>query len=884
MGIKDLWIVKTPKRVAESVGRRVKKTYDDTQDLIETVDQVGDLLEEGQDLVKKGEAIVDTIKKGVEGGAVGVLDKLAEEPPPPEQKKPNVDTSKFIDQYYLIENLGKLHQFNVGRFNPQGYKNFTCLNAMQTEIENEIKANPGQLGMLDIAPVHQAYLVPKIRIFKRICGSDGKSSMIEYPFKANYDQESLEAILGRNQNSGAGVGIQDFQVDYHTSGKTMAGLGRQLSVDLSLYAQNAGEFFNEDVVEGQPISFTDFINRRVYATTEFRVVVGWANPRKYPPGLFSDSLKEAIKRQRVVFECNVINHTVNIDQDGQISVNLTMNGMVESVMGFKSAKVFSELPLELAIEERDVETAKTDRKAATEGAKGQLTALKSDLASLDLDLAKKSLSEAERAELKRARKDIAGQVEEIETGEKQVNKEAEELEKEFTEKEKEELTRKLASILAKLKLAGQLYYIDVPEEAIAGTRVNYTEIEFSPASGPVGMENWTKPEEGFHRISFFYFGSLIDAVYEIARENEQAGVTNQEALASIETGSRRKCDEQDSALDRLVPILGPLVLKESDQPEYVNLADVPISIKSYMNWQNEVVVDKNLRQISLRSFIDSIVNKLLGPALNHEEAPKRKDLNFGKPSIGEIESFAAQQGESRIHLGGRFFNVNNIKKTQFVDPETPEALFRKRYIHQVIYIDDPDKKAYLKDIFNVSEEESARRGVYRLRLGRDRGLVNSINFSKEENGRLEAVRTIEAADKNSASLIPELYNAEVSMYGNTIFQPGQYVIIDSMLPGLGSVLAQGTAARELGLGGLYFILNLVYSVSPAGFNVSLRCTQEFSLEASTATGTGGGMKPVTRAATQAILNPSAPAASPSTSRKEPIGLPEAAPKVDEKAE
>ncbi len=41
MGIKDLWIVKTPKRVAESVGRRVKKTYDDTQDLIETVEAGG---------------------------------------------------------------------------------------------------------------------------------------------------------------------------------------------------------------------------------------------------------------------------------------------------------------------------------------------------------------------------------------------------------------------------------------------------------------------------------------------------------------------------------------------------------------------------------------------------------------------------------------------------------------------------------------------------------------------------------------------------------------------------------------------------------------------------------------------------------------------------
>jgi len=875
MGIKDLWIVKTPKRVAESVGRRVKKTYDDTQ--------VGDLLEEGQDLVKKGEAIVDTLRKGVEGGAVGVLDTLGDAAMDAlEQIKPNVDTSKFIEQYYLIENLGKLHQFNVGRFNPQGYKNFTCLNATQVEIENELKANPGQLGMLDIAPVHQAYLVPKIRIFKRICGSDGKSSMIEYPFKANYDQESLEAILGKNQNRGAGVGIQDFQVQNSSIGKTMAGLGRQLSVDLSLYAQNAGEFFTQDIVDGHPISFTDFINRGVYAQTEFRVVVGWANPRKYPPGLFSDSLKEAIKRQRVVFECNVINHTVNIEQNGQISVNLTMNGMVESVTGFRTAKVFSELPLELAIGERDVKTAKTNRKAATEAAYAQRAALKSELASLDQRI--EGATEAKRAELQRTRESIAGVEEKIETYKKQADENAEKLEKEFTEKEKEELTRKLASILAKLKLAGQLYYIDVPEGAIAGTRVNYTEIEFSPASGPVGMENWTKPEEGFHRIEFFYFGSLIGVIYEIARENEQAGATNQEALASVETGSRRKCDEQDSILDRLVPILGPLVLKQSDQLEYVNLADVPISVGTYVAWHNKVVVDKDLRQMSLRKFIEDIVDKLLGPALNHAEAPKRKDLDFGTPKMEILDSFAAQQGESRIHLGGRFSNVNSIKKTQFIDPETPEALFRKRYIHQVIHIDDPSKTSYLKDIFNVSEEESARRGVYRLRLGRDRGLVNNISFSREENGRLEAMRTIESVDKNSASLVPEKYNAEVSMYGNTIFQPGQFVVIDSMLPGLNSVLTQGTAARELGLGGLYIILSVTYRVSSAGFDVSLQCKQEFSLEASTATGTGGGMKPVTRAATQAILNPSAPAASPSTSRKEPIGLPEAAPKVDEKAE
>ena len=133
---------------------------------------------------------------------------------------------------------------------------------------------------------------------------------------------------------------------------------------------------------------------------------------------------------------------------------------------------------------------------------------------------------------------------------------------------------------------------------------------------------------------------------------------------------------------------------------------------------------------------------------------------------------------------------------------------------------DPDEPRQKRD---------AEDGVWHLHLGRDRGLVKSVSFSKNDSPYLREAR-IQQDSLNPLAQLAATYNVDLKMVGNTIFWPGQYVFVNPS--GFGAKLGHpdqpNSVANQLGLGGYHRIINVKNFIEDGKFETSIQALFEFS--------------------------------------------------------
>ena len=120
-------------------------------------------------------------------------------------------------------------------------------------------------------------------------------------------------------------------------------------------------------------------------------------------------------------------------------------------------------------------------------------------------------------------------------------------------------------------------------------------------------------------------------------------------------------------------------------------------------------------------------------------------------------------------------------------------------------------------------QEDSEIGVYHLNLGSDRGLVKKIEFKRMDQDYGPEARMAAAGELNQFDQLRERYNATVTMYGNSLFYPGQRVYINPSTVGLGSEVSASALSTKLGIGG-YFVIVRVENIIESGlFETILDC-------------------------------------------------------------
>lgn len=262
----------------------------------------------------------------------------------------------------------------------------------------------------------------------------------------------------------------------------------------------------------------------------------------------------------------------------------------------------------------------------------------------------------------------------------------------------------------------------------------------------------------------------------------------------------------------------------------INLADIPISLDTFTNWIYRNIIAKGLTGMSLGAFLNKLTTDLVFSALggkkcfnsisgspsmmmtpivlslkgtgnNREEVVTRSPatLKYPRMKIKEFTSVA------KNNLGSR----GDLASTNRVNTAT--------YIFLTGVVREENNFNYGVGGFDF---DGTKDGIYTLGIGRDRGIVKNIKFSKS-NAKYQAEMRIEQRASRQGSVLGEfrqVYNASIDLVGNTLFKNGQYVKIDPSTMGL-----DPETAIQLGLGGYYVITKVEGDLSKDGYQTKLTC-------------------------------------------------------------
>ena len=113
-----------------------------------------------------------------------------------------------------------------------------------------------------------------------------------------------------------------------------------------------------------------------------------------------------------------------------------------------------------------------------------------------------------------------------------------------------------------------------------------------------------------------------------------------------------------------------------------------------------------------------------------------------------------------------------------------------------------------KELMTGDRCEEEKIGLFHYVLGKDRGIVKSIQLQKDETPGLKEVR-FERDGFDGLRQLREIYNVSINTVANVSTFPGTYIFVDprGFSPNLGSYDIDEFDLTDLGIGGYYMIIN-----------------------------------------------------------------------------
>lgn len=305
------------------------------------------------------------------------------------------------------------------------------------------------------------------------------------------------------------------------------------------------------------------------------------------------------------------------------------------------------------------------------------------------------------------------------------------------------------------------------------------------------------PKEGDpYRIPFFYLGDLLDVAIDIVRNHE--GKENKIAT---------------KVLKEVSILVGPVTFRSSGDLFSIALSELPVSVDYFLIWFQDNVVKRQSNTYLVQDFFNDILRQLTQPlfGVGCFDGVKQ-NTSAHKASISMPKG---PKGTPRLPHRGARCSVGDIKPSRNAAPESAMVNKDLKGTSNVLYFFAKENNpSYMRG----DQDQDFENGMYHLALGRDRGLVKKINFSKTDfPSRREALMDLDADALTAGGILREKYDVTIDMVGNTLFFPGQYIYIDPLMPG-----APKKISTNLGFGGYYFVHEVFHSLKPDQYNTEIK--------------------------------------------------------------
>jgi hypothetical protein len=761
---------------------------------------------------------------------------------------------KFIKQCALMSNFSKMKKMNrelisskLGIHKPTPYKNrFYLLDdtRQRSSIPNKLlvptadKIQP----MLDITPDIHAFLIPKIRLFKVFNReSDGKLDQFEFLF-SNFVNPSRVNNFGETFDKGDGAGIKSFSFSFE--GTNPAVSRNDITAKLSLFFQSFNDFIRKRRFPGnkKDYAYVDLLllpagkSKTGYDTGSplqsdpsyyrIRADVGWMVDTTKNQGLIDvlenrkmdyEKFKTALRTINKSFYLNMIDHELNINDDGTVVINADFRAYMESAMKSSTLDILSTPQI------------KKERKKLQDK---YLKIVKDNTCS-DEDLNKIKIT--------------------------------------FNQISESLIKRSYQSIIDRMVCNGTIYYLvadptamnefatlgflskavplSTPSNVDQGTSSNTTQIMVQAAekqgedqTGSYTLDRAFKdiplsPNEQWTTINFFFLGDLLYTLLDCAYKEDgityDVGAENLKLLLSS--------FDYDDLYDK------------TKTPQFANIADIPISAEYFFEWYTENVIKKERKNYPLMIFIRDICNHLISNILleNCFKVSYDKTMRF---QTGNFLS-NSQLGDVFAQIPEKFrpdgiYNVGDLYKANILplenESEGASVSMADYYNYIFLYAVSPATSHTGTGV----KTADGKVGIYHYQLGANKGLMKKIKFAKTDIQYLREARFFRNGHDGLMQL-GNVYKVTMEMIGNTIYYPGMQFYVDPKGIGKGPEFdptigpekdRRASIANSLGLGGYHLVTRVNSELASGKFTTSVEGMFVYSGDGNPAKITNGQSK------------------------------------------
>ena len=629
---------------------------------------------------------------------------------------------------------------------------------------------------IDLEGYKLAALVPQIKLFKV-----EKNKYIPFYLPVSTEEATVSDVL--HAHGGAhGVGIRGANLTF--AGKDMFMRDKNIECSLSLYVQNLASIFKEPPPGYAKLADLFTISTKKYTAlkeknkkavaidqvanpTNFEIVmqIGYSIPDSSPD--LSEEQKEkesdhvkahfnsaeiaAIKGSTLSIRMTMHNHTISIQQDGSASIDIEYTGRLDLHLRDSFYDLMSN-PVEL----------------------------------LDLSGTKVSANELKLASFPAS----------------QNSSKVPDLQSKITQIQGLFTMRKYMDYLFhSVEANSRIRVLEVDDEGdykkfLQNIKKKEKEDSVSPAPDPVTTPetNSKKNEERNlkkRNINYVFFGEILESVLF----NVKKGFEEAQRLA-VEEAKKANPDKKEILLQRASAIkekiknlqkfrilLTEVSVTVGNRPIRINIADIPVSLKIYCDFMFQRITQRSLKKFTLQQFLEDSVGFILSRSFNGHTASHAPALDSGI-------NFKS------MTITGPKLKSNTFKKTKIDVTKLPSFL---RRVPSKTPKDDMEYHIMYGEIESSSPsgrggelQEDIKDGVYHFHLGKDRGLLKTIDFQRDDVPyRKEALMT------NAVSLYDELkfpYSATITMFGNNLFLPGSMLFINPASLGFGDPRNKKSAA------------------------------------------------------------------------------------------
>ena len=358
-------------------------------------------------------------------------------------------------------------------------------------------------------------------------------------------------------------------------------------------------------------------------------------------------------------------------------------------------------------------------------------------------------------------------------------------------------------------------------------------------------------------IPYFYLGDFIDAILgyleNLVTKKGSASGSFQLLLGQIELMDPLlafqirevdiKCgNAKDVIISRAMADINPLKFRGLNHIKFsTSIANLPISLEFFQEWFINNVVRNQREKYPFLQFIKAVCSSLIAHSFNSAcfDNALKFQLRFDTNIFNLDRSYTGKVPSVRT-LAKSKANADDASRAVLMDTSEKTPIIPSLVLYSVD--SQPTSEGdYSNDLSN---------GIYHYYLGASCGIAKKIQFQRQNMPYYREAR-IGRTSALSAVQLRELYNAQVEMVGNNLHRNGQYLFINPIAIGAGSVRPQSgdlpSFAQLLGIGGYYLISKVSHDISAGGFNVSVTAIQEgqsFAAEGNAVVSTSGFGDPV----------------------------------------